>query len=572
MLKRYCELMKRLQVTTVDATTSTNNWTRFGMILGRKYVFCLLITLLLVPQSGYGLDILSKSETALHRGVFELELQTKKDFENPYFDVDFKVRFTRPDRSDVTVDGFYDGDYGFKARAYCDTPGKWSYRTQSSLSDLHDIKGSFTVVESELPGKLRIHRRDPRQFAYDNGEWFLHIGDTGYRFVVKSEPLWQEYIDEAAEAGFTKIRTWFAQSRSTVEALYTADRGRIELDYWQEIDRRLRYCLNEYPHIIVQLIPYAEDTGELIRYGRGERLSSFIARYAQARWSAFPNIYWEISNDREIVDQPDLSKLKGRRISYHVISQIGRDMKAREPWGTLVTNQQNRFAGYSFAGEPWSDIITLEDIDQVSGELILRYRNKAIAPVVLDEDRYENYRNPANARYFFRRFMWANLLSGGHATYGGLRTYEAYDEGPIRGVQGYFSANRRGVLSQGAHDYRHIHKFFADTGLTLVGMTPDDNLVGGNPAVAKCIHNDRSYIIYAANPDGNTPRTDNPRVDAPVVRVSLPKGSYAVKWFNPRKGTWETRQMLQVAGDHRLKSPSTNRVLQGDWVILITRR
>ena len=46
----------------------------------------------------------------------------------------------------------------------------------------------------------------------------------------------------------TKIRTWFAQSRSTVEALYSKDRSGLMLDYWQEIDRRLRYALerNEF--------------------------------------------------------------------------------------------------------------------------------------------------------------------------------------------------------------------------------------------------------------------------------------------------------------------------------------
>jgi hypothetical protein len=389
---------------------------------------------------------------------------------------------------------------------------------------------------------------------------------------VKTEPRWREYIDEASKAGFTKIRTWFAQSRSKVEALYTPDRKKLELEYWQEIDRRLHYCLNQYPHIILQLIPYAEDTEELIRYGKGDRLSRFIAQYSQARWSAFPNIYWEISNDREIAHQTDLSKLRGRQISYHVISQMGRDMKAREPWGTLLTNQQNRFAGYSFVNEQWSDIITLEDIDQVAGEIILTYWQKGKEPVVLDEDRYENYRNPANPRYFYRRMMWASLLSGGHATYGGLRTYEAYDGGLVRGVQGYYRANRLGILSQGAHDFLHIHSFFRDTGLTLVGMVPDDELVGGEPLKAKCIHNDRVYIIYAANPDGDNPRTDNPRVEKPNVNIKLPQGSYKVKWFNPREGQWDSETTISVNGLHSLKTPSIGRILYGDWIILIVKQ
>jgi prepilin-type processing-associated H-X9-DG protein len=120
--------------------------------------------------------------------------------------------------------------------------------------------------------------------------------------------------------------------------------------------------------------------------------------------------------------------------------------------------------------------------------------DKAAQPVVLDEDRYEHWREPENPRYFFRRLMWANLLSGGHATYGGLRTYEPYDGGGGGGVQGYFDANRAGKLAGGADDFVHIHRFFADTGLTLVGMEPADELVGGEPHQVKCIGNGDTYI------------------------------------------------------------------------------
>lgn len=528
--------------------------------------------LLACVSSVFGVEAIRQGDAAPHRGVYEIVLRADEDHEDPYFGVDLRVEFTRPDNSTVLVEGFYDGGQTFKARAYCDALGPWRYRTRSNLRSLSGKTGAFIVRESNLPGKLRIHSRDPRLFAYDNGDWFLHIGDTGYRYVVQSEPKWREYIDEAAEADFTKIRTWFAQARSTVEALYTKDRKTPALEYWQEIDRRIRYTLTQHPHIILQLIPYAEDTGELIRYDKGDRLAQFIARYAQARWSAFPNVHWEISNDREIVTEPDLGKLRGRQISHHVIARIGRDMKEREPWGTLITNQQARHAGYSFVDEPWSDIITLEDLDQAGGKIVLEYRRKGNHPVVLDEDRYEAYRNPTNPRYFFRRFMWANLLSGGHATYGGLRTYEAFDGGPIRGVQGYFTSNRLGVLSQGAHDYRHIHTFFKETGLTLVGMEPNDALVGGDPLRAKCIHNDDIYIVYAANPNGNAPATDSPRVEKPDVQIRLPEGSYSVRWYNPRMGTWAQGQPISGGGSRQLTAPQADAVAYSDWVILIRKK
>ncbi len=534
----------------------------------------MFMLLFLVSVSVKAEEMIYHGDKALHRGVYEIKVQTNRGIDDPYLDLHFQVEFTRPDGTKTTAEGFYDGYRTYKARAYCDTQGTWNYEVRSNLEALEGIRGTFEVIPSELPGKLRIHPEDSRQFAYDNGEWFLHIGDTGYRFVVQSEPKWQEYIDQAAEAGFTKIRTWFAQSRSTVEALYTPERERLVLNYWQEIEKRLLYCLEHYPHILVQLIPYAEDTQELIRYGQGDRLSQFIAGYAQARWSSFPNIYWEISNDREIVEEEDLSQLSGREISRHVIDQIGMDMKKREPWGTLITNQQNRFAGYSFVDASWSDMITLEDIDEAAGELVLEYREKGNDPVVLDEDRYEMYRDPANARYYFRRLMWANLLSGGHATYGGLRTYEAYDGGLVRGVQGYYDANRKGVLSQGAHDFKHIHTFFEESNLTLAGMRPADERVGGEPKRAKCIHDEQNYIIYLPNPDGEDVRSDNPRIDGFKQEVELPAGDYQLRWFNPRRGRWVEGKQITVEGAYTLENPTPEVARTGvkDWIAWLEKR
>ncbi|MEA1951242.1 MAG: hypothetical protein U9N87_07655, partial [Planctomycetota bacterium] len=208
-----------------------------------------------------------------------------------------------------------------------------------------------------------------------------------------------------------------------------------------------------------------------------------------------------------------------------------------------------------------SDIITIEDIDQVDGRIILEYRGKGDDPVVHDEDRYEHYIPPKHPRYFFRRLMWACLLSGGHATYGGAKTYEPYD-GDLRGVQGYFDLARAGKL-EGAHDFRNIHKFFTEAKLTLVGMSPDDSLLGGNPLKCKCIHNRKTFIIYLANPTGSRPQTDAEADGVPSVTVRLPDGTYSVEWFDPSAGTWKRGD--DVAG--REQTPAAPG--PGDWILLL---
>jgi hypothetical protein len=252
-------------------------------------------------------------------------------------------------------------------------------------------------------------------------------------------------------------------------------------------------------------------------------------------------------------------------------------MADREPWGTLITNHQHRFSGYSFVKAPWSRITTIEDLGQVTGERILEYRKTGDCPVVVDEDRYENYFPPKYARYFFRRFMWASLLSGGHATYGGLETYIPLNDG-AGGIRGYHDACREGRLEYGAHDFPFIYQFFNDARLNLVKMIPDDGLAGNEPLRFKAIRSIDmgTIIIYIANPDiFERHATDGYRgcytdemadesQEIPYVSLVLPKRAYDVRWFDPAKGTWVIGKSLR-AGEAKLEAPGT-----GDWILLLT--
>ena len=556
----------------------------------KNYLTSVLISMLFLSVQSQ--EIISRNaKTALHRGVYEITFNNSVRFgdsgrsQDPYYETILNVTFTTPGGEHVKVDGFYEGGTLFKARAYCYQEGLWKWSSTSNDPAMDGRSGEFNVLPSSLQGKLRIHPDDHYQFARDNGDWFLHIGDTGYRFVVASEPYWKEYIDQASEMGATKIRTWFAMERSNVGNLFTDSGTLLALNFWKEIERRIIYTLENHPHIVLQLIPYAEDANLVNRYAEGDPVALVVARYAQARWSSFPNVQWTISNDLKILKQ-DTTKLTGRQVHIETINMIGRDMAAREPWGTLISNQQSRFDGYDYYQEDWSDITTIEDLDQVHGARILEYREKAGKPVVHDEDRYELYRGPAHRRYFFRRLMWASLLSGGHTTYGGARTYEAHGnqtvgasgalgrltmdytayEGYHKGMLGYYDANREGILFQGAHDFKHIHNFFRTTGITLVGMKPDDALAGNDPYRFKCMHNNGTYILYLANPSGNVPETDFPaNRNIPEVSIELASGKYEVRWYDPVTGTWVHGGMIN-GGRQILKAPWIE-----DWVLLIEK-
>lgn len=513
-----------------------------------------------------GLGFCTKSY-APKLGIYDMyELSFDSETDNSSFQFP-QVNFYKPNGSITTVEGFYDGGNSYKVRAYCKEKGLWKW-TLDHQAGFRRKSGSFKVLNSELNGKLKQSPDDPYQFSYDNGKWFVHIGDTGYRYLINTEPKWKAYIDQAFQVGMTKIRVWFCSSRSGVEGLFNKERTQLELSFWQEMDKRISYAYKHYPDVILELIPIGEDTNELKRYYAGDLLSYKMLRYAQARFSAYPNIYWCISNDREIVN--DSAELTGRQIYKRNIDKIGKDMAEREPWGTLITNHQARYTGYSFENASWSDIITLEDKDQIDGRLILQYRSINNNPIVLDEDRYELYIGPAHPEYYFRRLMWASLLSGGSATYGGIDTYLPYETGSGKyGVQGYFD-----VGLSGANSFRYITKFFKDTGLTLINMKPDDAVTGSVPQQAKCIHNNSVFIIYLANPDKveapsaiinktENIRTANQSTVIQDIMVKLPQKSYSFKWYDPGTGEWANSGKTN-GGTSKWTTPGA-----GDWILLL---
>ncbi len=544
-----------------------NRWRRpmsFHRVALRIVWVLLLVTL---PGSQARAQVIvSGNQPASCRGVYEVVLTSKQAPAQPFQPKLVQVTFTQANHSEVTVDAFYDGGSVFKARAYCAHPGDWTWHCRSQDKHLDGKRGTFEVTESKLPGKLRLHPKDKQQFAFDNGDWFLHIGDTAYRYLTATEPKWKPYIDQAVKMGATKIRTWFCQGRSDVQILFADNRSTLNLEYWQEMDRRLAYALEQHPQIQFQLILYGEDTEELKRYAANDKMAKLVAQYAQARFSAYPNVQWCISNDREVII---LGTESARKILASTFQQIAQDMCRREPWGTLLTNHQSRFAGYHFPKADWSDITTLEDLDQVTGAVISYYRARSDAPVVLDEDRYETYREPKYPRYFFRRLMWASLLSGGHASYGGYRMYEPYstikpgksgtDSADVKGIQGYYSGKAKLV---GANDFVYIHQFFKDAQFTLAGLTPDDAFAGGKPTHFKCMRSKDICVIYLANPDRSSPEHAKAAQASAALELSLHATARA-KWFSPSSGKWSHELHLHQ-GMQNLKAPSG-----GDWIILL---
>jgi hypothetical protein len=207
-------------------------------------------------------------------------------------------------------------------------------------------------------------------FSTITGTGFCTLVNTGYRFLVPSEPEWRAYIDQAVRVmGATKIRTWFALGRHDIAAALAPDKRSLNLGFWQEMDRRLVYVQTAFPWVQVQVIVYAEDGGAVSAAAAAAASPyAYVAEYAQARWSSFPIVQWCVANG----------------ISASVaVDAVGRAIAAREPWGTLITSHQRRGTGYAFARASWSRIVTLQTLDALIGREVASYRAVQRYPVVL---------------------------------------------------------------------------------------------------------------------------------------------------------------------------------------------
>jgi Protein of unknown function (DUF4038)/Domain of unknown function (DUF5060)/Putative collagen-binding domain of a collagenase len=142
--------------------------------------------------------------------VFEAVLTSTANYTNPYMDVSVDVTFVAPDGSEHTVPAFHDGDATWRARIAPEIPGKWRWRTTSSVAadgGLNDVIGSFDCVDSHGKGFIRPDPAAKYWFSLSDGTPFYGIGDTAYGLVNGiSDRQLAEYLDRRRSQRFNHIR------------------------------------------------------------------------------------------------------------------------------------------------------------------------------------------------------------------------------------------------------------------------------------------------------------------------------------------------------------------------------
>ncbi len=417
----------------------------------------------------------------------------------------------------------------------------------------------------------------------DRGRTFVHIADTAYRLFKDSSMTddYQQYVDEDVALGITGLRCMLLGEwdwNLYWECGIDGDRQRVNLTSFQHTDGQIQWMLENHPDVAIQLIlfPDAGDGDDTWSTVHSEAQRERMKRYIIARFAAFPNTFWEVTNDsmvRSEEQDPD---------NWFLATDVGSYFHDHDPFGHLMAFGHRRDYDYPFADSDWSTYIVGYTEYDIACDLIDWHGYGPYEKHVYNtEEFYETHHPPAHPRYFYRRFMWSYLLSGASGTYAGV-----WDD-----IIPYSSSGMIGL-----DDIIYVHDFFTDRGIDLAWFQEADDYAqqtnapgpeyNDGPSRPQCAKNGTyQFIIYVPNAQAGeetgfsieywtaaeTTRR-NAALDegkTPEIRVNLSdndQSTYSVEWYRPTDGATQSGESIPGGDWRTLTSPWTGT----DVVVLLT--
>lgn len=503
----------------------------------------------------FGQKISSTTNTVKTFGQFELTISTKPGKKiNPFTDVTLQADFKDENGNITTVHGFCDADDGsiFRARFMPVHAGTYSYHTVLSVKGKKKVfDGNLTVIPSDNNGPVRVDSAHPWHMLYEgSGKHFFWNSTTCYFLLGwKDENVIQRVLDRFEKYGINRIRVginartvgagrWYEPN--VVECkdftyLFNVwpsqrpldvnnpgyDVTRFNVSHWQKMDRLIEYANKK--NIQVSLIFYVDG----LDYGcdpfkkehaGGEDEKRYYA-YTAARYSAFPNIMWDVTNEYHLFRTVDWVNemapyLKSLDENKHILSVHGS-------------------SDFPFRKAPWIDVALFQSWDEcggyqfMAGNRTLQTATGKIMPQINEEYGYENHYPPwgcgavTNKQPDFRsglyrsQLAWEMCMAGGYQTTG-----ERADFGTGAGANtGGGWINGRGNDSMIMLRYYQIMRnTFEQT--AYWNMAPHNELVSYGDL---CLSNPgKEYLAYF--------RTHH-------ARIEMNNGEkYAVKMIDPQTG------------------------------------
>lgn len=505
--------------------------------------------------------------------VFEVEAESARQRDNPFWDVDVWCTFTAPSGTKRKVDAFWDGGRTWRV---CFSPaeiGEWHWALSCSDGDdpgLGNGSGAFRCVAYE--GDNPLYRHGPVRLSTDrshlthrDGQAFFWLGDTAWNGVLRArEADWERYLRARREQGFTAVQFVSTQWRGCERlldghlAFEGTERIRIDPRFFKRLDPKVA-AINAHGLLAAPVMLWAlweSDPGQTLAEPDAIRL----VRYLVARWGAH-QVIWFLGGDGRYNDE--------RAGRWKRIARASFD----EPRDRLVTMHPcgQSWVGPEFRGEPWYDFVGYQSGHGSSDEHLrwltegppaTAWRREPALPVINLEPNYEDHPSYHIQRRFSdhevrRAAYWSLLVSPTAGVSFGHNSIWVWPEepevpeghdriGPVRPWE-------NGVDTAGVRSMTVLKQFI--DALPWWRLRPAPELVLEQPGESDPAH----HIAAARTPDGAVAVVYAPLARSLSLDLSLLDTSQRARWYDPRTGAWSEA----VLGDS-VPTPG-----DGDWVLCV---
>lgn len=405
--------------------------------------------------------------------------------------VPVRVRFEHADGTEIVVAGFWDGDDRYVARFTPERAGAWAWSTVSDEPSLDGRAGSFDAAGTRGHGPVRPAHTF--HFAHADGTPFRPVGATAYNWLHQDDPLFSATPGHLAAAGLNKLRFMvFPQAGGHIErfpellpfekdASGAWDVSRPVIPFFRRLDDAVRLLAAHGIEADV-LILNSYDGGHFGLDALTEEQDAAYLRYLVARLSAFPNVWWSLCNEFDLLTDRPAARW----------DRLGAILAAEDPhehprsihnWMELHDHNQ-----------PWITHASIQNGSATTefGRASL-YRDVYRKPIVLDEIKYEGdlpdrWGHLTGAELVHQ--FWIATVAGSYASHGESflllnGSLHMVQGGPLQGE----SPARLGFL-------RSILDDLVIPGLDPIDKWDDLAYVAGEPR--------RQYVQYLGVPDTAT--------------------------------------------------------------------
>ena len=472
--------------------------------------------------------------------------------ENPFTQVSVSGDFQQFGRERIQVQGFCDSLDGrlYRVRFMPAQPGDYAYRITFQWGAFEQSHtGSFHVMDAGRRGLVRVDPAFPYHFQYaGTAEHYFWNATTAYALMGWQEEVIYQILDRLHRLQINRIRVGLSSARVELgrawfEAVFpseqftfltnpwvaerpesVADPGfdplRYNVAYWQKFEHLLRYARQRdiQVSVVFYVDGYRPGVDPFGPQRKGGWEEQHFYRYAMARFGAFSNVMWDITNEWRLFRDENWVEWMGNLFELY------------DPYAHLTSCHGHEF--FPFKASPWADFTMYQQWDESGGNApMLARRADQVAsghlkPVINEEFGYEDHypgygggkQPPARSADNRRRLAWEIVMAGCYATTGERAV-------PLGGW-----INGRGADDTMLTGYSHMLTFF--TSFPWWQMQPHNELVDGwNLCLAEP---GQQYVVYM------------PRGGA--VTVSLAPGRYQAGWYNPRQGQSQPVGLIDASG------------------------